>query len=260
MDSHPVILTILIPLVILAGMWACLETGFRVGRKRRASRTGETNDEITAVVAAVLGLLGLVLAFAFGNAQDRLTTRRAQIVDEANAIGTAYLRLDLLAPEDQGPLRPLFREYLDTRIATFERISDRAAYEVLLGRGARLQEEIWKRSVAASYGSPNQGTPILLLDALNRMIDITTTRDLATTTHAPFLILALLVALSFMGALLAGDTLALKGRRYPLHMALFALAIAATVYVVIDLEYPRVGFITLGHMDRAMIQLRDLMH
>ncbi|HET9940180.1 MAG TPA: DUF4239 domain-containing protein [Candidatus Eisenbacteria bacterium] len=260
MESHPVILTILIPLLMLAGMWACLEIGFRVGRKRRASRTGETNDEITAVVAAVLGLLGLVLAFAFGNAQERLTVRRAQIVDEANAIGTAYLRLDLLAPEDQGPLRPLFREYLETRIATFERITDRAAYKVLLDRGARLQEEIWRRSVAASRASPNQGTPILLLDALNRMIDITTTRDLATTTHAPFLILALLVGLSFMGALLAGDTLALKGRRYPLHMALFALAIAATVYIVIDLEYPRVGFITLRHMDRAMIQLRDLMH
>ena len=90
------------------------------------------------------------------------------------------------------------------------------------------------------------------------MIDITTTRDLATTTHAPFLILALLVVLSFLGALLAGDTLALKGRRYPLHMALFALAIATTVYVVIDLEYPRVGFITLKHMDRSMVQLRDV--
>jgi len=258
MDRNPAILTIFIPILMMAGMWACLEIGFRVGRKRRASRTGETNDEITAVVAAVLGLLGLVLAFAFGNAQERFTARRAQIVEEANAIGTAYLRLDLLAPEEQRLLRPLFREYLETRIATFDRISDRAAYKVLLARGARLQEEIWKRSAAASQASPNPATPILLLDALNKMIDITTTRDLATTTHAPFLILALLVVLSFLGALLAGDTLALKGRRYPLHMALFALAIAATVYVVIDLEYPRVGFITLEHMDRSMVQLRDV--
>ncbi|HKO21363.1 MAG TPA: DUF4239 domain-containing protein [Candidatus Eisenbacteria bacterium] len=258
MDSNPAILTVFIPILMMAGMWACLEIGFRVGRKRRASRTGETNDEITAVVAAILGLLGLVLAFAFSNAQERLTVRRGQIVEEANAIGTAYLRLDLLAPEDQGLLRPLFKEYLETRIATFDRISDRAAYKVLLARGARLQEEIWKRSAAASKASPSPATPILLLEALNKMIDITTTRDLATTTHAPFLILALLVALSFLGALLAGDTLALKGRRYPLHMALFALAIAATVYVVIDLEYPRVGFITLKHMDRSMVQLRDV--
>jgi hypothetical protein len=259
MEIHPMILTIFIPLLMLAGMLVFLEIGFQLGRKRRASRVGETNDEIGGVVAAALGLLGLVLAFTFGAAQERLTVRRAQIVDEANAIGTAYLRLDLLATEDQARLRPLFREYLETRIATFERIGHRAAYNVLLDRGARLQEEIWKRSVVAARASPNPAASFLLLNALNAMIDITATRDLATTTHAPFPILLLLVGLSFAGALLAGDTLALKGRRYPLHMVLFALAIAATVYVVIDLEYPRVGFITLGHMDRAMIQLRDLM-
>jgi hypothetical protein len=260
MDSRPFILTLFIPALMLAGMLASLEIGFRMGRKRRSSRTAETNDEISAVVAAVLGLLGLVLAFTFGAAQERLSARRAQIVEEANAIGTAYLRLDLLASDDQTSIRPLFRDYLDSRIETFERFTDRAASKAALDRGARLQEEIWKRSVAACRASPNPAAPILLLDALNEMTDITTTRDLATTTHAPFLILALLIVLSFAGAVLAGDTLALKGRRYPLHMVLFALAIAGTVYVVIDLEYPRVGFINLEHMDRAMIQLRGLMH
>jgi len=260
MEIHPLILTIFIPLLMLGGMFVFLEVGFRVGRNRRTSRTAETNDEISGVVAAVLGLLGLVLAFTFGAAQERLTVRRAQIVEEANAIGTAYVRLDLLAPEDQEQLCPLFRDYLESRIEAFEQLYDRARWKSALNRGARLQDQIWKRSVVACRASPNPAASFLLLSALNDMIDITTERDLATTTHAPGPILLLLVGLSFMGALLAGDTLALKGRRYPLHMALFALAIAATVYVVIDLEYPRVGFITLGHMDRAMIQLRDTMH
>jgi len=257
MGIHPVLLTIFIPLLMLGGMLLALEIGFRVGRKRRVP--GETNDEISAVVAAVLGLLGLALAFTFSAASERLTVRRAQIVEEANAIGTAYLRLDLLAPEDQPPLRALFRDYVESRIETFERISDRNASKTALDRGAHLQKEIWQRSVAACRASPNPAASFLVLNALNAMIDITTTRDLATTTHAPPLIMALLVALSFMGALLAGDTLALKGRRNPLHMALFALAIAGTVYAVIDLEYPRVGLITLQHADRAIIQLRDLM-
>jgi hypothetical protein len=259
MDLHPAVLTIIIPLLMLGGMLLALEIGFRVGRRRRIQRTGETNDEIGAVVAAVLGLLGLTLAFTFSAASERLTMRRAQIVDEANAISTAYLRLDLLAPEDQQTLRALFRDYVDARIETFQRINDRKAFKAARDRGARLQAEIWHRSIAAARASPNRAAPFLLLDALNAMFDITTTRDLATTTHAPLLITGLLVALSFMGALLAGDTVALKGRRNPLHMGLFALAIAATVYVVIDLEYPRVGLITLHHMDRAMTQLQDQM-
>lgn len=259
MNTPPVVPTLLIPVLMLVGMLASLEAGFRIGRKRRSSRTAETNDEISVVVAAVLGLLGLVLAFTFGAAQERFSERRAQIVEEANAIGTAYLRLDLLAPADQASIRPLFRDYLESRIETFERFTHRAASRAAFDRGTRLQEEIWKRSVAACGASSNPAAPVLLLDALNKMIDITTTRDLATTSHAPVLVLALLVVLSFAGALLAGDSLALKGLRYPLHMAIFALAIAGTVYLVIDLEYPRMGFITLEHMDRGMIQLRDLM-
>jgi len=78
MEIHPLILTIFIPLLMLGGMLVFLEIGFRVGRNRRASRTAETNDEIGGVVAAVLGLLGLVLAFTFGAAQERLTVRRCQ--------------------------------------------------------------------------------------------------------------------------------------------------------------------------------------
>jgi hypothetical protein len=72
------------------------------------------------------------------------------------------------------------------------------------------------------------------------------------------LILGLLVFLSCLGALLAGDTIAFQGRRNPLHMVLFALAIASTIYVIIDLEHPRAGLITIGAPDRAMIELRNL--
>lgn len=259
MEILPFTLALIVPVLMVGGMLAALEIGFRLGRRRRAFRTDETNDEITTMVAAVLGLLGLTLAFTYSAASERLTTRRALIVEEANAIGTAYLRLDLLAPEDQPPLRALFRDYVESRIHAFDRIYDREATQAARDRGSHLQREIWGKSVAACRASPNPAASLLLLNALNAMIDITTTRDLATTTHAATIILVLLISLSLMGSLLAGDTIALKGRRSRLHMTIFALAIAATVYVVIDLEYPRVGLITLGHMDRAIVQLRDLM-
>jgi hypothetical protein len=198
------------------------------------------------------------LAFTFSSASERLTTRRAQIVDEANAIGTAYRRVDLLAPADQPAIRALFRDYVEVRIETFEKLLDQAALVAAVERGQRLQGEIWSRSVAACDHSPNSSTSILLLGALNEMIDITTTRAIATVTHVPQLILGLLVFLSCLGALLAGDTIAFQGRRNPLHMVLFALAIASTIYVIIDLEHPRAGLITIGAPDRAMIELRNL--
>jgi hypothetical protein len=252
------VLAIGIPLLLLALMLVSLEIGYRYGLRRRARHPGESNEASGAVVAAVLGLLGLVLAFTFSSASERLTVRRAQIVDEANAIGTAYLRLDLLAPADQPAIRALFRDYVEVRIETFEKLLDQAELSAAVERAHRLQRDIWSRSVAACASAPNSSTSILLLGALKEMIDITTTRAIATVTHVPLLILGLLVFLSSLGALLAGDTLAFQGRRNPLHMVLFALAIASTIYVIIDLEHPRAGLITIGAPDRAMVELRNL--
>ena len=259
MHIHPTVLSIGLPVFMVTGMLVALELGFRNGRKRRAHHPGESDESTGTVVAAVLGLLALILAFTFSAASDRLTVRRAQIVEEANDIGTAYLRLDLLAPEDQPPIRALFREYVEARIETFEKILDRPASAEALARGARLQREIWSRSAAAARTSPNPSASILLLGAINPMIDITTTRTIASETHAPALILGLLILLSFLAGLLAGDTLAARARRPWLHIFLFALAVSATIYVVFDLEYPRAGFITLHGTDRAMVELRDLM-
>jgi hypothetical protein len=258
MIFHPLVLAIGITLSMLALMLALIEVGYRYGRRRQSRYPGESGEIAAAVVAAVLGLLGLVLAFTFSSASERLTIRRAQVVDEANAIGTAYLRVDLLAPADQPAIRALFRDYVEVRIETFERILDRPTLSAEVARGHRIQSEIWSRSVTACAHAPNPAASILLLAALNQMIDITTTRAIATVTHVPLLILGLLVFLSSLGALLAGDTLAYQGRRNPLHTVLFALAIASTVYVIIDLEYPRAGLITVGAPDRAMVELRNL--
>ena len=258
MNLHPMVFAIGIPLLMIALMLVSLEVGYRHGLRRRARHPGESSEASAVVVAAVLGLLGLTLAFTFSSASERLTVRRAQIVDEANAIGTAYLRLDLLAPAEQPAIRALFRDYVEVRIETFGKPLDQAAVGAAIERGHRLQHEIWSRSIAACAHAPNSSASILLLGALNQMIDITTTRAIATMTHVPLLILGLLIFMSSLGALLAGDSLAFQGRRNPLYMVLFALAIASTIYVIIDLEYPRVGLITIGAPDRAMVELRDL--
>jgi CDP-diglyceride synthetase len=244
---------------LFVAMIGFIELGYRIGRRSRARDPDPSTSTVGAVEAAVFGLLGLILAFTFAGASDRLAQRRTQIVQEANAIGTAYLRIDLLPASEQSQLRDLFRRYLERRIDVFDDFLDRDASDKALDAADGLQRQIWSRSTAACQSVPNPAACTLVVPALNDMIDITTTRTMATVTHVPWIILALLVMLSLLGALLSGFVMSLQGNRNVLHMVVFSLAISATIYVVLDLEYPRAGLINLRSADRAMIQLRETM-
>src|SRR5205823_6543705 len=111
--------------------------------------------------------------------QTRMEFRRQLIVREANAIGTAYLRLDLLPAPAQPPLRDLFRRYTDTRIAVFDSLPDIRRYEQKLGEAGALQAEIWSGAASAALTDPNPATRSLVLAPINDLIDVTTERTVA---------------------------------------------------------------------------------
>jgi hypothetical protein len=178
------------------------------------------------------------------------------IVEEANAIGTAYLRVDLAPPAAQPALRDLFRRYLDTRLDVYRSVPDMEAVRAALGRAERLQEEIWSGSVAACRDAGAQPCIILLLPALNAMIDITTTRTAAARMHPPAVIFWLLCGLGLGCALLAGYSMATGTRRKWPHMIAFAAVMALTVYVIMDLEFPRLGLIRVDAFDQVLVDLR----
>jgi hypothetical protein len=255
-----ILVAMLVLIVLLfAALLACVEAGYYGGRKRI-----ERNPDIVAGVgvieAAVLGLLGLLLAFQFSVAQNRLEFRRGLIVKEANAIGTAYLRLDLLPPSAQPPLRDLFRRYIDTRIAAFNSLPDVVRYEEKLAEATALQSRIWAAAVAAAQGDSSPATRMLVLPPINDAIDITTDRTVATMNHVSAAIVALLVLVALVGAMLAGHAMAIRRRgRSLLHEVAFAAVIAATLYVMIDLEFPRYGLIRNDDADRALHDARAAM-
>ena len=248
--------------ILLAGglflaMLACLEIGRRAG-VRRAEREGQAAATGSGVVdGAVFALLGLLIAFTFSGAASRFDQRRSLIVEEANAIGTAYLRIDLLPAASQPEMRDSFRRYLDARLAAYRAIPDLEAVNAELARATALQQEIWRKAIAASSGS--QAATMLLLPALNQMIDITTTRTMATQTHPPIILFVLLFALALLGALLAGHAMAGAKERDWIHMATFAFALAGAVYVILDTEYPRLGLIRVDAFDQVLVELRQSM-
>ena len=119
---------------------------------------------------------------------------------------------------------------------------------------------IWNKATLASLrpDAPTQAA-MLLLPALNDMIDITTTRAVATRNHPPVTIYLLLCGLSLVGALLAGYGMSCSKGRNLLHVAAFATIISLTVYVILDLEFPRQGFIRIDAADQVLIDLRQSM-
>jgi hypothetical protein len=96
---------------------------------------------------------------------------------------------------------------------------------------------------------------MLLLPALNAMIDITTTRTMSAQMHPPTIIFAMLFVVALASALLAGHGLAGGRRRNWLHMVSFAAILALAVYVILDLEFPRLGLIRVEAFDQALVDL-----
>lgn len=242
---------------LFLGILFCLEVGFRIGRASARRNHELAYEGIGTIDAAVFALLGLLLGFSFAGAMSRFDARRNLIVREANAIGTAYLRVDMLPESDQPRIRALFREYLDVRLRAFEVLSDRGAAQQEFARAAEIQQRIWSSALAASKNDSTQNSARLLMPAINEMMDVTTARMIAARTRLPALIFVLLVSVALLSGLLAGYAMAKRQSRSWLHMVLYALVIPITIYAVLDFEDPRSGLIRVDAADKALIQLRD---
>lgn len=253
------IIAVLVACSLFLGMLALLEIGRRVGRRRHAKDTEGARAGIGAIEGSMFGLLGLLIAFTFSSAAARFDHRRALIVEEANAIGTAYLRIDLLPTPSQEPMRALFRDYLDSRLRTYAVLPDLEAAYAELAKTIKIQNAIWSSATATTMSpGPTPITP-LIVGALNQMFDIVTTRTAAAQMHSPLVIFLMLGILTLTGALLAGFGMAGGKSRSLLHMIAFALVMATTVYVIFDLEYPRVGVLRVDAFDQVLVDLRKSM-
>jgi hypothetical protein len=240
------------PLLAAALLFALIVAAIELGRF--FSRDNSDSPGTGAINGAIFAILGLILAFSFSGAASRFDQRRDMIVAESNAIGTALLRTDLLPDDVRAEVRADFKRYADARIAAYAPgINDRVFRERLRQANA-ISAEIWRKSVAA--GRRPDALPavnIVLLPALNAMIDITANRAAATLMHPPAIIRYLLIALAAVAAFLAGS--GFRGRNQGrLHELAFALIMTATIFITIDLEYPRVGLIRVENFEQKVVE------
>lgn len=241
--------------VLLVSMLVAIEVGYRLGRRARGSADDSGMAHINAVQASMLGMLALLIGFTFSLALQRFDSRSEAVVEEANAIGTAYLRTDLLPPEQREAARSLLREYLALRVrAGRETLVETTRRGDLLAAGNRTLASLWEvaaRAVAADASPVRTG---LFVQAVNELIDAYGRRDAALNRHVPELVLYLLYGTFILIGSIVGYACGIGGHRPSFATHILVALIVLLVFVIIDLDRPRRGLIEVDQDSLVQLQ------
>lgn len=217
------------------------EMGFRARRGKARERNGIENEDISLILGGVMTLLALMLGFTFSLSESRFEMRRQLVVDEANAIGTAYLRTRTV-PEPGAEMRELLRRYVALRIEAATSSTITLNLSQLIDRSKKLQDALWVRASALARQDQN-AVRGLLLQTLNQMIDIGTARLAAFKNRVPFSIYAVLFLISLLAMWLIGYYFRVRGGRPGMLAIVLALLIASVMWLIMDLDQPQRGMI-----------------
>jgi len=257
---EPTIPPLVAALVLFLGMLAMLEAGRRLGLLRRQQESDKDRTNLGTIESALFAVFGLLMALTFTGAASRFNEKRMLIAEEATAIHTAYLRLQLLPQERRPELQELFRRYVDSRLAAHRKLPDAQASAAELARSEKFQQQIWDDAVVVTeLPGAHRDAGKLLLPALNVMFDMATLRSMSVQIHPPNIIYVLLFCVAFMCSVLAGYRMATAPSRSWLHIGTFTIITVVVVYVILDLDYLREGLIGLQTADQLLIKTREAM-
>jgi len=243
--------------LILIGLLLILWGSVSLGRRFGLAQLKKNKLEVVSVAeGAVFGLLGLMIAFTFSGAYDRYENRKIHLLEEANTFETAYAMIDLLQPQYQTPLRNMVRQYLDLHLASYNHIPYLSLVKADLDKAQVLQHQIWKMVVTASKEDPHQSLIQLVVPAINQMFDAFHTGIDISRLHPPPIVFLLLVGLAALGGFLIGYNTAETKTQHPVHVLCYVLLTAFIIYLIMNLEFPRVGFIRMNSFDQMLVDVR----
>ena len=251
----------LLPWVLLFGMLLTGEIGWRIGRYCSVSRKVSRAVAGDTFVAAIFGFLALLIAFTFSGASDRYDQRRELIVKEVLTIYTTNMSVDLLNKEDQPRVRELLKSYLDHPITLYRNVGDTAALEAKFEAQSALAIQLWQAAATAvkETGDLQKLVAAQILPAISNMVDAIDSQRLAMKFHPPPIIWQSLLVLALIGSLLSGYNMGIEQKRDWLLSLVFFVLMAGAVYVILNLEFPRVGSINLDDFEQELIALRRSM-
>ena len=242
----------LLALLLLVALGAI---GIGVFAGRRAREAGKGGHEPLGVVqGTLLGLVGLLLAFGMSMAVGRYENRRQLVVDEANAIGTAYLRAQLIDEPYRSTSIALFADYGDAAIALADEVPDSPSFNAASARMDGIEHSLWQTAGEAVAHDPRGTGPKLYVEALNPMFDSHSSRVASLANRVPDTVIVLLVVGSAIALGVLAMYLAMLGRGLTTPL-LAAAVVVLILFVTFDLDRPRRGLITVP--DAPLVSVRD---
>jgi hypothetical protein len=248
-----------------AGSLVLLNYGRYLGLRYLQHQTANMAG-LTTVEGAVFALIGLLLAFTISGALQRFDERRQLVIQEANAASTAYDRLALFEGDVGRNLQTNLKDYVEARIDLF-----RMPHDFSLWRRSELfspeqqdkivdlKNKVWDAMVAACPQASFRPACAQAVPALASLFEVARLRLGASEKHPPQIVYVMLFGLGLGGSLLAGFGMAAATARSWIHMLIFAATLTVTLYVVTDMEYPRLGLIRVENFDHFLVDARRQM-
>jgi hypothetical protein len=238
-------------LATVALVFLSVEGGYRLGLRRRRRPETERESSVVAMVTATLGLLAFMLAFTFGLAAARFDARRQVLLDEANAIGTSYLRAAMLPEPHASDSRRLLREYVDARLKGLEP----GKLHEAISESTTLHARLWPHAVAAAEKDPRSIPIGLFIESLNEVIDLHSKRvQVGLRSRIPGTIWGALYLAAILSMAQIGYQEGLSSpKRSPAVLAL-VLTFSVVMLLIADLDRPQEGLLRISQ--QAMIDLR----
>jgi len=250
LNSAALLIALLVLIVGAAG------AGLLVGRSLRGSRE-HVSEPFGVLQATLLGFMGLILAFGLSLAVGRYENRRQEVVNDANAIGTTYLRAQTLPEPLRSSSLALITRYADVELRLSHVVPTSDEEAVVVAEGSDLQQQLWALAVQAVQHAPLDTGPRLYEESLNAMIDEQTTRVAGLRNRVPTEVLLLELVGAAIAMFLLGLHVGVLGRG-SLAALLAAGTVAMLLYVTFDLDRPTRGLIKVP--DDPIAQLREEMN
>ena len=242
--------TLVIGLFFAVILLAALEVGYRIGRRRRRTATeADRKDQADLVPTSMYALLGLMLAFTYAFTVSRADLRKQAVIDEANAIGTAFLRAGLAPEPSRTELRKALLDYAKTRVVvvtTETAVTTEQLRKTVAGTLQTLSK-IWPITEQLVNAKPNPGpVEASIVQSINEVIDMNTKRLAVSFDRLPGIVLLMLLFIASTSVAMTGFYAGLSGRLHRLRFTLLALVLAAVMLVITDFDRPIRGFVQVS--------------
>jgi hypothetical protein len=239
---------LLLFVVFLLLLVAVTEIGYRIGRRafRRRSADETTRAGIGFIVGGILGLLAFLLGITLSLADGRHDERRGVVLNEANAIGTAWLRAGVIGGEEGARMQRLLVDYTEVRIHVYRDLRTRADGDRLDAETAALQTALWQTATEVARAHPTAISG-LMLSALNEMFDLSMTQKRYFTERVPPHILRLLMWTSIIAVGAMGYHFGTTGMRQLVMSTLLLVLWASAIVLIVDINRPRQGTVIVSH-------------